>query len=251
MSPPPLPLSSFASPPPPRSALLLRQCESAGAVRLLLPQRAGLKRSAWELSLSLSPALSLSLPLSPSFVSSQGDEGAALWAVEEVRGSPGSSHSAAACCFAVVRLHPNLPHSPYVRVCQSCLPLPPLSSPLIDSSFRLPFACALYASLSFSLLLLVLSCSFRFAVSLFAPLLVFFTSQDKVGYSFYYTQKGFCVSLPTCLAGCFFLLFPTCLFPRSPSLPSPLPGWGVCGELKTLAGRAAENESTKQQNASA
>lgn len=105
VSPPPLPLSSFASPPPPRSALLLRQCESAGAVRLLLPQRAGLKRSAWELSLS--PLLSLS----PSFVSSQGDEGAALWAVEEVRGSPGSSHSAAACCFAVVRLHPSLPHS--------------------------------------------------------------------------------------------------------------------------------------------
>lgn len=62
--PPPLPLSSFASPPPPRSALLLRQCESAGAVRLLLPQRAGLKRSAWELAVSLSlshphPRLSL------------------------------------------------------------------------------------------------------------------------------------------------------------------------------------------------
>lgn len=151
LSPPPLPRSWFASPPPPRSASLLRQCESAGAVRLLLPQRAGLKRSAWELSLSLS------LALSPSFVSSQGDEGAALWAVEEVRGSPGSSHSAAACCFAVVRLHPSLPHSFTVRVCQSCLPLPPLSSPLIDSSFRLPSECALSASLSRFLLFLALS----------------------------------------------------------------------------------------------
>lgn len=135
--------------------------ESAGAGRLLLPQRAGLKRSAWELSVPPSPFLfSLSLSLSPSFVSSQGDEGAALWAVEEVRGSPGSSHSAAACLFADVRLHPSLPHtlslslSELLCVCQSCLPLPPLSSPLIDSSFRLPLVCALCTSLwVFSLLI--------------------------------------------------------------------------------------------------
>lgn len=63
VSPPPLPLSSFASPPPSRSALLLGQCKSAGSVRLLLPQQAGLKRSAWELTLSLSPTRSLSLTL--------------------------------------------------------------------------------------------------------------------------------------------------------------------------------------------
>lgn len=171
------------------------------------------------------------------------------------RGGAWQSRKLSFCCCVLLRRRPASPKSPLlslcVCVCQSCLPLPPLSSPLIDSSFRLLFVCALYASLSFSLLLLVRSCSFRFAVSLFAPLLVLFTSQDKVGYSFYYTQKGFCVSLPACLAGCFFLLFPTCLFPRSPSLPSPVPGWGVCGELETLAGRAAENESTKQQNASA
>lgn len=41
----------------------------------------------------------LSLSLSCSFVSSRADVGAALWAVEEVRGSPGSPHSAVACRF--------------------------------------------------------------------------------------------------------------------------------------------------------
>lgn len=121
VSPPPLPLSSFASPPPSRSALLLGQCKSAGSVRLLLPQQAGLKRSAWELTLS-PLSLPLALSLSPSPVSSQDDGGAALLAVEEVRGSPGSSHSAAVCCFTVVRLHPSLPHSLCVCVCVSELP---------------------------------------------------------------------------------------------------------------------------------
>lgn len=101
-------------------------------------------------------SLPLALSLSPSPVSSQGDGGAALLAVEEVRGSPGSSHSAAVCCFTVVRLHPSLPHSlcVCVCVCQSCLPL---SSPLIDSSFCLPFVSALSASLSLHPLV---SCSF-------------------------------------------------------------------------------------------
>lgn len=45
---------------------------------------------------------------SPLLVSSHGDEGAALWAVEEVRGSPGSTHSAAVCLFGLVQLHPSL-----------------------------------------------------------------------------------------------------------------------------------------------
>lgn len=44
----------------------------------------------------------LSLSLSPLVVSSHGDEGAALWAVEEVRGNPGSTHSTAVCLFGVV-----------------------------------------------------------------------------------------------------------------------------------------------------
>lgn len=127
VSPPPLPHSSFASPPPSQSALLLGQCKSAGSVRLLLPQQAGLKRSAWELTLS-PLSLPLALSLSPSPVSSQGDGGAALLAVEEVRGSPGSSHSAAVCCFTVVRLHPSLPHSLCVCVCVRVAFLsPPLS----------------------------------------------------------------------------------------------------------------------------
>lgn len=62
-SPPPLP---FSLSPPPRSALLLgAECVRAPEpIRLLLPQRAGLKRSAWELSPSLSRArLSLHGPM--------------------------------------------------------------------------------------------------------------------------------------------------------------------------------------------
>lgn len=142
---------------------------------------------------------------------------------------------------------PSLSLCACVRVAFPCLLSPPLS--LIPLSAWL--SCALSVPLrAFSLLFLLLSCSFDSAVSSFAPLLVFFTSQDKVGYSFYDTQKGFCVCLLVWLV-VFSSFFPTCLFPRFPSLPSPLPGWGVCGEIETLAGRAAENESTKQQNASA
>ncbi|MEQ2295550.1 hypothetical protein AMECASPLE_015629 [Ameca splendens] len=77
---------------------------------------------------------SLSFPLPPSFVSSQGDEGAALLAVEEVCGSPGSPHSAVACRFAVVRLQPyslSVCVCVCVRVALPCLlPPPPTLSPL-------------------------------------------------------------------------------------------------------------------------
>lgn len=90
---PPLPSLAPRLPPLlPGQFLSSGRRQSAGVFRLLLHQRAGLKRSAWERSLSLSPLL----------VSSHGDEGAALWAVEEVRGNPGSTHSAAVCLFGVV-----------------------------------------------------------------------------------------------------------------------------------------------------
>lgn len=101
-----------------------------------------------------------------------------------------------------------------VRVAFPWLLSPPLS--------LIPLSASLRLSEPSSFLFLVLSCSFRFAVSLFAPL-VSFTGQDKVGYSFYYTQKGFCVSLLACLVGCFFLLLsPPLVFflvlPRCPHL---------------------------------
>lgn len=145
------------------------------------------------------------------------------------RGGAWQSRKLSFCCCVLLRCRPASPksHSLSVRVCQSCLPLAPLSSPLIDSSFRLPFVCTLYGSLSLLPLFLVFSCPFRFAVFLSAPLLVFFTSQDKVGYSIYYTQKGFCVSLLACLADCFFLLYPTCLFLVLPRCP-PLSLAGAC-----------------------
>lgn len=114
---------------------------------------------------------------------------------------------------------PSLSLCACVRVAFPCLLSPPLS--LIPLSACL--SCALSVPLrAFSLLFLVLSRSFDSAVSSFAPLLVFFTGQDKVRYSFYDTQKGFCVCLLACLAGCFFLLFPHLSFssfsPRCPPL---------------------------------
>ena len=223
---------------------------------------------ALSLSLSLSP--SLSLAPSPSFVSSQGDEGAALWAVEEVRGSPGSSHSAAACLFAVVRLRQSLPLtlSLSVRACVR-VAFPP-ASPLLPSHWFL-FPPASRAPVPLWAVSPLISRSFRSAVfptlAALAPRLPrrpgWFKKKKKfkkrkikkVGYSFLLlTKKAFVVACSLVWPVVFFfppLFPPTCLFPRSPSLPSPLPGWGVCGELETLAGRAAENESTKQQNASA
>ena len=166
--------------------------------------------------------------------------------------------------FAKVSLSLSL--SLCVRVSELPSPLPPLSSPLIDSSFRLPLV-RLCLSEPFLLLFLALS-ALPFSPLSQPSLLVFLAGQDDLKKKklkkkknkkgrlllFITHKKGFCGSLLACLAGCFFfppLFPPTCLFPRSPSLPSPLPGWGVCGELETLAGRAAENESTKQQNASA
>lgn len=243
---PPLPSLTPRLPP----LLLPGQLFSSGSARApdlfvsSSPSRQG-SRGAHGSSLSL-----LSLFLSPSPVSSQGDGGAALLAVEEVRGSPGSSHSAAVCCFTVVRLHPSLPHSLCVCVCVRVAFLsPPLSLIPLFACLSWVHSVPLWA---FTLLFLVLSCSSRLVVSLFVPLLVFFTSWDKVGYSFYYTQKPFLCYLARLFGWLFFPPFsPTYLFPCSPSLPSPLLGSGVCGELETLAGRATENESTKQQNASA
>ena len=166
--------------------------------------------------------------------------------------------------FAKVSLSLSL--SLCVRVSELPSPLPPLSSPLIDSSFRLPLV-RLCLSEPFLLLFLALS-ALPFSPLSQPSLLVFLAGQDdlkkkylkkrkikKVGYSFLLlTKKAFVVACSLVWPVVFFfppLFPPTCLFPRSPSLPSPLPGWGVCGELETLAGRAAENESTKQQNASA
>lgn len=124
-------------------------------------------------------------------------------------------------CFTQVFLTLSL------SVCQSYLPLSPLSSPLIDSALRLPFVCALNDFLSLRPLI---SCSFLpFPLRCFpfsaSPRIL--QQPGKVGYSFYYTQKRFCFSLLACSPGSFFLLFPTCLFARSPSLPFPLPGWGA------------------------
>lgn len=85
-SPPSLSLSSSPVSSTPRG----RVCESARAYSSPPPPagRAQEERMG-----------ALSLSLSCSFVSSRADVGAALWAVEEVRGSPGSPHSAVACRF--------------------------------------------------------------------------------------------------------------------------------------------------------
>lgn len=115
-----------------------------------------------------------------------------------------------------------------VCACQSCLTLPPLSSPLIDSSFRLPLVCTLSAS--HSRLFLFHFCPLRLAVSLSAPLLVVLTSQDKVGNSSYYPENSFVLSLLVWLI-VYSSSPPTSLFPGPPSPSFPLPCWGVYGEL--------------------
>lgn len=75
-----------------------------------------------------------------------------------------------------------------VRVAFSCLLSPPLS--LIPLSVC--FSCLSVPLCAFFLLFLVLSVPPFHLLSLSSSSL---PSQDKVGYSFYYTQNGFCVSL--------------------------------------------------------
>lgn len=103
------------------------------------------------------------------------------------RGGAWQSRKLSFCCCVPFRRRPDSPKSPSLTlslfVCvKSYLPLPPLSSPLIDSSFRLPLVCTLRAPLS---LLPLTSRPSRFAV---VALLVLSASQ-KVGYSFYCAQK--------------------------------------------------------------
>lgn len=165
---PPLPSLTPRLPPLlPGQFLSSGRRQSAGVFRLLLHQRAGLKRSAWERSLSL--------PLSPWLVSSHGDEGAALWAVEEVRGNPGSTHSAAVCLFGVVYLHPrlSLSLSLSLRVAFSSH----LSSPLSLIPLSACFSYTLSQALSFYFLslLVLFFLSHRFSFSLSPS-----QSRDKV-----------------------------------------------------------------------
>lgn len=101
----------------------------------------------------------------------------------------------------------SLPRSRSVA-CQSCLLLPPLSTPLIDSSFRLLFVL-ICTSLCLFLLFLVLSVLPFHLFSLSSSSL---PSQGKVGHSFYYTQNGFCVSLLVWPVVFFSSFFPPLVF---------------------------------------
>lgn len=164
MSPP----ASSSSPPPSRSTRLLgreRECWNCFVVVASSPSGQGSRGAHGELSLSLPP----------SFVSSQGDEGAALLAVEEVRGRPGSSHCAR--CVPLRRRPASTCACVCVGVALPCLLSPP---PFIDSSFLLPLVWALSPNsslLRFPLRRLFLCFSSSSA-----------SSQIKVGYSYYHNK---------------------------------------------------------------
>lgn len=147
VSPPPLPHSSLASPPP-------RSVSSPRADDRVLESFVSSSPSGQGSRGVHGSSLSLTL-----LVSSHGDEGAALWAVEEVRGSPGSTHSAAVCLFGVVQFI-----QVSLSLCQSCLLVPPISSPLIDSSFRPLFVHALPSAFLLFLVLFFLSHLFSFSL---------------------------------------------------------------------------------------
>lgn len=182
MSPPPLPHSSLASPPP----------------RSVSSPRAGDR--VLESFVSSSPSgqgsrgvhgSSLSLTL---LVSSHGDEGAALWAVEEVRGSPGSTHSAAVCLFGVVQFI-QVSLSLSVRVAFSCHLSPPLSLIPLSACFSHTLSHPLSSySLSFS-------SSLTFSAS---PCLLHKAGIRYVSPFTYSQKKGICVSWLACLVSCFF-----------------------------------------------
>lgn len=138
VSPPPLPHSSLASPPP-------RSVSSPRADDRVLESFVSSSPSGQGSRGVHGSSLSLTL-----LVSSHGDEGAALWAVEEVRGSPGSTHSAAVCLFGVVQFI-QVSLSLCVRVAFSCHLSPPLSLIPLSACFSYTLSHPLSSySLSFS-----------------------------------------------------------------------------------------------------
>lgn len=176
------------------------------------------------------------------------------------RGGAWQSRKLSFCCCVPLHRCPASPKSPShrfslslslcVRVVFSCLLSPPLSLILLSACFSR--ALSIYTFLSFVPLISSFFLLFLICCLASEPLPVFFTKPGQGRLLLIlHTKRLLC--LLACLFGQLFIppFSPTCLFPRSPLLPSSVPGWGVCVELETLAGRAAENESTKQQNASA
>lgn len=146
-----------------------------------------------------------SLSLSPLLVSSHGDEGAALWAVEEVRGNPGSTHSAAVCLFGVVQLHPRLSFSLSLRVAFSCHLSPSLSLIPLSACFSYTLSQALSFYFLFLLVLFFLSHLFSFSSSSSK-------SRDKVRQSFYLLTKRHLCQLACLFGQLFFPLFSSTVF---------------------------------------
>lgn len=187
--------------------------QSAVVFRLLLPQRAGLKRSAWELSLSLSlshPCLSLHTVMREQLCGRQ----RRCVAIQEALILLLCASSALSS-FIQDSLFLSFYVSLSFSLCQSCLLLPPISSPLIDSSFRLLFVHALSAARLLFLVPFFLSHLYSFSSSLqkagtryVSP---FTYSQKKKGLvlagllvwsvvfpSFFFSSTVFCLVLPGC-----------------------------------------------------